>query len=229
MSAVATAIVGGAVVGAYSADQAANAQRSASAAGIAAEGEMSEANLAFQREMFDTQRADFAPWRDAGQTALTQIQQGIQNGSFEVGQVDVTQDPGYQFRMDQGVEALDKSAASRGRLLSGAQQKGVNAYAQNMGSQEYANAYSRQANEKAQKFNMLSSLSQGGQASSAGQAQAAGQLAQTSGNIMSNLGRSQNIAQQNQGAARAGAYQGQAQAVNQAGQNWMMYNALKPA
>lgn len=226
---VATAIVGSAIIGVYSADQAAKEQGKASRAGMAAEERMSAENLEFQREMADTQRADFAPWRDAGQVALTQIQKGIQDGSFEVGRVDVTQDPGYQFRMDQGVEALDKSAASRGRLLSGAQQKGVNAYAQNMGSQEYANAYSRQAGEKARKFNMLSSLSQGGQASAAGQAQTTGQLAETSGNIMSNLGRSQNIAQQNQGAARAGAYQGQAQAVNQAGQNWMMYNALKPA
>ena len=229
MSAVATAIVGSAVVGAYSASKASKAQVKGSKTGVAAEERISTANLELQRELADTQRADFAPWRDAGQTALTQIQDGIKTGAFDVGEVNVRADPGYQFRMDEGVKALDASASSRGRLLSGAQRKGVNAYAQNVGSQEYANAYSRQSNEKARKFNMLSSLSSGGQASAAGQAQTTGQLASTSGNIISNLGRSKNVAAQNQGEARAGAYQGGAQALNQAGQNWMMYNALKPA
>ena len=229
MSVVAAAIIGSTAVGLYGADQASKAQVKASKAGMAAEERMAAENLAFQREMADAQREDFAPWREAGQQALSQIQEGIKTGAFDVGAVNVRADPGYQFRMDEGVKALDSSAAARGRLLSGAQQKGVNQYAQNLASQEYANAYSRQANDKARKFNMLSSLSSGGQASAAGQAQTTGQLAQASGNIMSNLGRTQNIAAQNQGAARAGAYQGGAQALNQAGQNWMMYNALKPA
>ena len=151
---------------------------------------------------------------------------GVQSGAFEVGDIDVTKDPGYQFRMDQGIEALDKSAAARGRLLSGAQQKGVTDYSQNVASQEYANAYAREANEKARKFNMLSGLSSGGQASAAGQAQATSNLAQTEGNILSNLGKSQAYGYQQQGQARAGAYQGMAQAGNQAAQNWLMYKTL---
>ncbi|WP_375182734.1 hypothetical protein, partial [Sphingomonas adhaesiva] len=85
--------------------------------------------------------------------------------------------------MDQGIEALDKSAAARGRLLSGAQQKGVTDYSQNVASQEYANAYARESNEKARKYNMLSGLSYGGQASAARQAQATSQLGQQTSNI----------------------------------------------
>ncbi|NOS39039.1 hypothetical protein, partial [Staphylococcus aureus] len=110
--------------------------------------------------------------------------------------------------------------------VSGAQQKGVTDYSQNVASQEYANAYARESNEKARKYNMLSGLSSGGQASAAGQAQATSQLGQQTSNILSNLGQSQAQSQYAQGQARAGAYQGMAQAGNQAAQNWLMYKTL---
>ena len=226
MSTVATAIVGSAVIGAGASIASSKAQAKSQKKGMEAEKEMADANLILQRELSEQQREDFAPWRDVGQQALDKIWSGVQSGEFEVGPIDVTKDPGYKFRMDQGVEALDKSAAARGRLLSGAQQKGVNEYAQNLGSQEYANAYARQANEKARQFNILSGLSQGGQSSAARQAQSTAQLASTSGNIMSNLGRAQNIGQQNIGSARAGAYTDTAQGLNQAAQNWLVYKNL---
>ena len=47
--------------------------------------------------------------------------------------------PGYDFRLQQGVNALDRSAASKGMLLSGAQGKAVTDYGQNTASQEWGN------------------------------------------------------------------------------------------
>lgn len=47
--------------------------------------------------------------------------------------------PGYQFRLQQGINSLDNSAASRGMLLSGAQTKGVQDYGQNTASAEFGN------------------------------------------------------------------------------------------
>lgn len=52
-------------------------------------------------------------------------------------------DPSMNFRIKQGTDALENSAAARGGLLSGATLKGVSDYAQNTASQEYANAYNR--------------------------------------------------------------------------------------
>ena len=228
MSVVATAILGSAVIGGYASSKASKEQAKASKAGIAAEERMAEQNLEFQREMAEQQRADFAPWRDTGQQAMDRIWAGVQSGQFEVGDIDVTKDPGYQFRMDEGVKALDKSAAARGRLLSGAQQKGVTEYAQGVASQEYANAYAREADKLARRYNILSNLSGGGQASAAGQAQTTGQLAQTSGNIMANTGRAMNVGMQQAGTARAGAYTDTAQSINQAAQNWLIYKAMQP-
>ena len=54
-------------------------------------------NLEFQKELAAEQREDFAPWQEAGEEALIELKEGIASGAFEVGNVDVTQDPGYQF------------------------------------------------------------------------------------------------------------------------------------
>ena len=229
MSVVAAAVIGSAVVGGYSANKASKAQDKSAKTGMAAEERMSEKNLEFQREMADEQRADFQPWRDAGQRALASIEQGIESGAFEVGKINLEDDPGYRVRMQEGIDALDASASARGRLLSGAQDKAITRFGQEQGSKEYANAYARELQKKQQKYNILSNISQGGQASAAGQAQASGQLASSGGNIMANTGRSQNIMNQNVGNARASGYQDQAQVVNQAAQNWLSYKMNTPA
>lgn len=75
------------------------------------------------------------------------------------GQQDLTDDDGYQFRLDQGSKALERSAAARGTLLSGAGLKAVQDYGQNAASQEYMNAYNRYNNNQTNLFNRLSSLS----------------------------------------------------------------------
>jgi len=47
--------------------------------------------------------------------------------------------PGYQFRMDQGKEALETSQAARGGLLGGRALKELDQYSQGIASQEYGN------------------------------------------------------------------------------------------
>ncbi len=225
---VAGALIGSAVIGGAAAYSSSKSQSKSAKKGMAAEERMADKNLEFQREMADQQREDFAPWRDAGQRALASIEQGIESDAFEVGNINLEDDPGYRVRMQEGVDALDSSAAARGRLLSGAQNKALVQYGQEQGSQEYSNAYARELQQKQQKYNILSNLSQGGQASAAGQAQASSQLASTGGNIMANTGRSQNIAHQNVGNTRASGYQDMAQVTNQAAQNWLSYKQNTP-
>lgn len=52
-------------------------------------------------------------------------------------------DPGYKFRLEEGQKALDRSAAAKGMLLSGAQIQATNDYNQGMASQEYGNWWNR--------------------------------------------------------------------------------------
>lgn len=223
MTVVAAAIIGTGLISAYSINRASSTQADALREGMSAEERIADRNLEFQREMADQQRADFAPWRDVGKLALDQIWAGVQSGAFEVGNINLEDDPGYRVRMAEGVKALDASASRRGRVMSGAQNKAILRYGQEQGSKEYAAAYARKSNEIGRRFNILSGLSQGGQASAAGQAQASSQLAITSGNILSNLGRAKNVTSQNIGNVRAGAYRDYAQITNQAAQNWLTY------
>lgn len=53
------------------------------------------------------------------------------------------QTPGYQFAFNQGVQALDRSAAANGRLDSGAQAKELTQYGQGIANQEYNNWLSK--------------------------------------------------------------------------------------
>ncbi len=47
--------------------------------------------------------------------------------------------PGYQFALDQGLEALNRNAASRGMLASGNNTQDIIKFAQGLGNQEYGN------------------------------------------------------------------------------------------
>lgn len=55
----------------------------------------------------------------------------------------VLADPSYQFRLNQGLGALQNAAAAKGVLRTGGALKGLNDYAQNSASQEYSNIYNR--------------------------------------------------------------------------------------
>lgn len=74
--------------------------------------------------------------------------------------------PGYQFRVNEGVSALDKSAASRGRLRSGAQNKALTRYGQGIASEEFGNYTNRLA--------QIAGLGGGAASQSASAAQIAG-------------------------------------------------------
>lgn len=56
---------------------------------------------------------------------------------------DYQEDPGYQFRLDQGNKGIEASAASRGGVLSGATMKALSEYNQGQASQEYQNSVNR--------------------------------------------------------------------------------------
>ena len=55
-------------------------------------------------------------------------------------------DPGYEFRVDEGIRARDRSAAARGGLLSGGYGRQLTRYGQDYASNEYTNVYNRISN-----------------------------------------------------------------------------------
>lgn len=65
-----------------------------------------------------------------------------QTAQFDPASVNITQDPSYQFRYDQGLQALERNQAATG-ITGGAAAKALTDYGQGAASQEYANAYQR--------------------------------------------------------------------------------------
>lgn len=230
MSAVATAIVGGAVIGAVATNKAAKTQAGAAEDAAQAQLMANRENIDFQREVFNQQREDNAPWREAGKEAIGKLQAAMNAGEFDPSKFKFTADPGYQFRITEGVNALDASASARGRLRSGAQDRGVTRYGQNLASDEYSRAWNRNLATKTTNFNQLASLAQVGQIANSANQDASNRMAENVGRSTTATGNA--IAQNaiNQGNVTASAYQGYANTANQGIQNYLLYKTLqKPA
>lgn len=127
---------------------------------------------ATQKYMFDQTRADAEPWRNAGVDALGQISSNMGDYTRDFTMADFNADPGYAFRLAEGQKAIERSAAAKGGLNSGATLKSLAKYGQNTASEEYANAYNRFNNDRTTRFNRLSSLAGIGQTANSGIANA---------------------------------------------------------
>jgi hypothetical protein len=172
-----TAILGSAVLGAYSANRASKTQAQAAQQGIDA-----------QERMFNTQNELQAPFRKAGEEALNKLIP-LSSNYTPFGMNQFQQDPGYAFRLSEGMKALDRTAAARGGLLSGATLKGAQRYGQDLASQEYTNAFNRYQTERNAQLNPLQSLAGLGQTSTNTLTNAAGQMGQNYATGYGNIGQ----------------------------------------
>ena len=136
-----------------------------------------------QREMWQAQQAQQQPWLQAGQTALNALTPLATNYQ-KFGMDQFQQDPGYAFRLSEGQKALDRQAAARGGLISGGALKAAQRYGQDMGSQEYQNAFNRYQTERTAQLTPLQSLAGVGQSS----VNQLGQMAQNYGTAAGNIG-----------------------------------------
>lgn len=101
--------------------------------------------LALMREALDYQKGidkrtynDLSPYRQFGGDQLNALSGFLsdKNPSNYI-------DPGYQFRLDAGTNAINNNAATKGMLQSGDTLRALTEYGQDMGSQEYGNAFNR--------------------------------------------------------------------------------------
>ena len=104
--------------------------------------------------------------------------------------------PGYQFRLTEGIAAIDASAAARGRLLSGSQTKAVQRYGEGLAASEFGDYWNR-----------LAGMAGSGQTSAAGTANAAGATGANVGNTIMQGGMGA-------GAARASGYNALGQGIS---------------
>lgn len=142
------ALIGGSILsglfGSSAARSAARTQAAATREGIASQERMFNRGLELQE-----------PFRQGGLEAQNMLMQELRNpqqyrasaglspAELAGEQFNFEADPGYGFRLSEGLKALERSAAARGGLLSGGTGKALQRYGQGLASQEYQNAFQR--------------------------------------------------------------------------------------
>ena len=142
----------------------------------AADAQMDAARQAndLMRSMYDQNRQDIAPWREAGVNSLGRLQEmlGLSGNAQAPGYgslmqgftgADVATEPGYQFGLQQGEQSIDRSAGAQGKRYSGATLKALQRYGQDYAGTKFNEAFSRDASTKNRLFNQLSGVAGTGQ------------------------------------------------------------------
>ena len=223
MSAVATAIVGSAVIGSYAAGEAGKqqAQAAGDAARVQSDASRYAANL--QQKQYEENVQRQQPFYQAGVNALPELVQASRYTPF--GQEQFQADPGYAFRLSEGQKALERSAAARGGLISGGAMKAATRYGQDMGSQEYTNAFNRYQTEREARLGPLRTLTGMG-GTTASNLGAAGQTnASNIGNLTTAGANATAEGYLGAANARASGYMGMSNAVNSGLSNYLNYNS----
>lgn len=178
-------IAGAAVLGAgaqiISGNKAAHAQTKAA-----------DQSIAEQRRQYDLTRADYAPYRAAGSGALNMLSRAYGIGGNAPDMTAFTASPGYQFRYNEGLRAIDRGAAARGLLHSGAGVKAEQRFGEGLASNEFGDWWNR-----------LAGVAGVGQ-------QATGAVAQAGQNSANNISQ----AYTNRGNATASSYANVGSAIN---------------
>lgn len=143
-----------------------------------------------QRRMWLEARQDLAPWRRRGRQATTQLWQKIQAGPGEY-----EKSPYYDWLQQEGTKALERGAAARGSQFSGAEQKALTQYGQNLASTDYDNWLNRWY-KSLTPYQNLSEMGLRAAGASSGQS---AQYANMIGNTMSGLGETRAAGQLNWG------------------------------
>lgn len=168
---------------------AANAAKEAAATQAAASDRANE----LKYKMYGEQKALQEPYRAAGVTAQNRLldvlglsgntgaaDYGVASKNFTPS--DLTTDPSYNFRLTEGLKALDRQAAMRGGLISGGAIKAAQEYGQTSASQEYSNAFNRYQTNRSNLLQPLGNLATLGQNAAANLGSAASDYGTTAGN-----------------------------------------------
>jgi hypothetical protein len=220
MTWVAVAIGGSAVVGALSSRSAARSQERS-----AREGQ----NV--QREMFNKQNELNEPFRQAGLTGQARYMElmglggntnalGYGKYARDFGMSDFQKDPGYDFRLTEGLKELDRRRlAGGGGFRGGAAIKGGTRYAQDYASNEFSRAFDRYQINRSNQLNPLASLAGMGQTATGAMSRDAGDFGARSAASAADIGNAQAAGRMGAANALAG---GVGQGINYYQNNRMM-------
>ena len=154
---------------------------------------------ALQNAQFQQTQQNLAPYMSIGTAALPQLIQslgyqgqygsngqltGMSGQGFQFNPSNLAQTPGYQFTLQQGMNALNNAGSATGQNQSGAQAKGLANYATGLAQNTYNQQYQNALTTYQQNASILGSLLSTGQNAAAGIGSAGMQNAQSVGNTL---------------------------------------------
>lgn len=223
---VSATIGASAAIGGVSSLLGAKSQSDAAKSAARSQSRATKATIAAQKEALDRQIALQEPFRQTGVNALADYAGASAYTPFGMDQFNA--DPGYQFRMAEGLKALERSAAARGILSSGQTLKDITRFGQDTASQEYQNAFNRYLLERQQKLRPLEYRIGLGQAAASGQAANVGTSASNIGELTQALGNINANRAIAQGNAFTGALGNIAGLASQGAEAYGQYQAAQP-
>ena len=110
-------------------------------------------------DLNQTNQQMLSPYINAGEGTLGTLSTALKSGGslntpFDASMMEKN-DPGYAFRLQQGQQAVERSAAARGLTMSGGTLKDLTSYEQGLASSEYGNAFARYTQQQQQLYNQL--------------------------------------------------------------------------
>jgi hypothetical protein len=113
--------------------------------------------MGIQQGVYDTARADNAPYARLGDYGTNALLQGLQSGDLtrRFTADDLGQDPGYAFRQAEAEKAMRNQLSTQGSTLSGPALKALERFRQGFASNEFNNAYGRFTSEQDRAFSKL--------------------------------------------------------------------------
>jgi hypothetical protein len=218
---------------------------SSSGAQSAARTQADAANRAadLQKQQFDQQMVLQEPYRQAGLTGQNRLMEllglGGDTGAAGYGRYakdfsmqDYQQDPGYAFRLSEGLKQLGSQARAQGGAGGGRTMMGIQNYAQGLASQEYGNAFNRYQTNRQNQLQPLGNLMSSGQAAASNQAGQAGQYGVNAGNLMGQAGQAMAAGQMGAANSIGNALSSSASAYGnylQSSQNQANFNRMFPS
>lgn len=149
-----------------------------------------------------------------GANSANSLNSLLQGGFKAPSLADAQNNPGYQFALNSGTEALDKSAAARGNVFSGTQGKALQQFGQDLGTTNYQQVYNNALQNYNTNYQSLLGGAQLGQQAIGEQGQLGQAGAQNLANVDLTGGEQQANQINNAAAARASGYLGKAGALN---------------
>jgi hypothetical protein len=226
----------GATIGAAGSVAAGSEQAGAAKSAAQLQAEEAANSLAFQKQQWETQQGNIAPFLKAGQGAIGQLSDLLSKPGEGLlapwtqqftapTAAEAAATPGYQFQLQQGEQQVQNSAAAAGGVLGGGTLKGIENYGQGLAAsnyqqvynnaiQQYQQAYNIFQNNQNTEYNRLAGISGAGQTAAATLGAEGSQAAGTVANINEVAGGQIGQSLQNAGAATASCYVGAGNAIN---------------